>query len=95
MSKFFESNSGVVERHQRYFLDFIQSSVDNLADIDGALKPWLETVARAHTGFAIKPKHWDACSEAILSTINEWINGPSQNRRETIRSVLFIKSFWF
>jgi hypothetical protein len=44
MPKLFELNSGVVERHQRYFVDLIQNCVENLAEIDGVLKPWLETV---------------------------------------------------
>lgn len=84
MPKFFETNNGVVERHQRYFIDLIQSSIDNIADIDGALKPWLETIAKAHTGFAIKSKHWDAFTEAMLSNINEWIM-PGRTHRETTR----------
>jgi hemoglobin-like flavoprotein len=84
MPKFFELNTGVVERHQRYFIDLLQSAVDNLADIDGALKPWLETVARAHTGFSIKSKHWDAFTDALITNISDWV-GPSRSHRETIR----------
>ncbi|KAI6191617.1 GLOBIN domain-containing protein [Aphelenchoides bicaudatus] len=92
MPKFFEINTGVVERHQKYFIDLIQNSVDNLADVDGALKPWLDQIAKAHTGFQIKSKHWDAFTEAMLSNISEWI-GPSRSHRETIRAWMILISY--
>jgi hemoglobin-like flavoprotein len=92
MPKYFELNNEVVIRHQRYFVELIQSSVDNLADIDGQLKPWFETIAKAHTGFSIRSKHWDAFIDAILTNISEWI-GPSRNHKETIRSWMILCSY--
>lgn len=90
MPKFFEFNDGVVERHQRYFVELIQNCVDNLNDIDGALRPWLETIARAHTGFSIKSKHWESFIDAILSNISEWV-GP--RHKETFRAWMILCSY--
>lgn len=85
-------NNECVIRHQRFFVELIQSSVDNLADVDGQLKPWFDKIAKAHTGFSIKSKHWDAFIDAILTNISEWV-GPSRTHKETIRSWIILWSY--
>lgn len=50
----FVDDLSAVARHERYFVELIQSAVDNLTDAEGALRPWLETIGEGHTGFAIK-----------------------------------------
>lgn len=44
----------MVHRHQRHFVELIQSAVDNLSDIQSALKPWLDLIGKGHVGFRIK-----------------------------------------
>lgn len=48
----FASDVTTIERHQRYFVDLIQNSIDNLNDLETALK--LEMIGKGHQGFAIK-----------------------------------------
>ncbi len=50
----FMSDISTIERHGRYFVDLIQGAVDNLSDLEDALRPWLEMIGKGHQGFAIK-----------------------------------------
>ncbi|KAH7727869.1 Protein GLB-28 [Aphelenchoides avenae] len=86
------SDPSAMERHDRYFGDLIQSAVDNLTDMDTALKPWLETLGKGHAGFAIKSTHWDAFGEAVVAATSEWI-GRGKAHRETARSWVLLASF--
>uniref|UniRef100_A0A915CME0 Globin family profile domain-containing protein n=1 Tax=Ditylenchus dipsaci TaxID=166011 RepID=A0A915CME0_9BILA len=81
-----------VSRHERYFVDLVQSTIDSLTDMDVALRPWLETIGKGHTGFAITSRHWDAFGEALTSAISGWI-GPGKYHRETVRSWRLLFSF--
>lgn len=48
----FASDVSTIDRHQRYFVDLIQGAIDNLNDLEAALK--LEMIGKGHQGFAIK-----------------------------------------
>ncbi|KAI1716468.1 CRE-GLB-28 protein [Ditylenchus destructor] len=88
----FAGDVSAIGRHERYFADLVQSAVDNLADMEGALRPWLETIGKGHSGFAIKSKHWDAFGEALVAAISSWI-GPGKTHRETTRAWRLLFSF--
>ncbi|KAI6173463.1 GLOBIN domain-containing protein [Aphelenchoides besseyi] len=92
LPKLFGQNCSEVERHERYFVDLIQSTIDNLVDLEGALQPWLAMVGHFHAGFAIRSKHWDAFGEAVVSSVTEWI-GPGRHHKETIRAWMILASF--
>ncbi|KAE9553048.1 hypothetical protein FO519_003728 [Halicephalobus sp. NKZ332] len=81
-----------IQRHEKYFVDVIQSTVDNLDNMERGLEPWLETIGQGHAGFAIKAKHWDAFGEAIVSSISDWI-GPGKLHRETVRAWMILSSY--
>ncbi|KAI6205391.1 GLOBIN domain-containing protein [Aphelenchoides besseyi] len=91
LPRIFGANCSEVERHERYFVDLIQSTIDNLVDLEGDLKSWL-LIGRAHAGFAIRSKHWDAFGEALVSSVTEWI-GPGRQHKETIRAWMILASF--
>ncbi|CAJ0568767.1 unnamed protein product, partial [Mesorhabditis spiculigera] len=69
------------ERHARHFVDLIQSAVDNLADLEEVLKPWLTVLGRGHVGFRIKSKHWDSFGESVLATVSIYIGPGGSTRR--------------
>ena len=81
-----------ISRHDRYFVDLIQTAVENLTDMEKALQPWLEMIGKGHSGFAIKSKHWDSFGEAVVTAISEWV-GPGKMHRETIRAWMLLSSF--
>ncbi|CAJ0575202.1 unnamed protein product, partial [Mesorhabditis spiculigera] len=80
------------ERHARHFVDLIQSAVDNLADLEEALKPWLTVLGRGHVGFRIKSKHWDSFGESVLATVSIYI-GPGRQHKETVKAWMLLSSF--
>uniref|UniRef100_A0A914QUL6 Globin family profile domain-containing protein n=1 Tax=Panagrolaimus davidi TaxID=227884 RepID=A0A914QUL6_9BILA len=81
-----------ISRHERYFVDLIQTAVENLTDMEKALQPWLEMIGKGHSGFAIKSKDWDSFGEAIVTAVAEWIL-PGKQHRETIRAWMLLSSF--
>lgn len=81
-----------IARHERYFVDLIQTAVENLTDMEKALQPWLEMIGKGHSGFAIKSKHWDTFGEAVVTAVAEWIL-PGKLHRETIRAWMLLSSF--
>ncbi|CAB3399253.1 unnamed protein product [Caenorhabditis bovis] len=79
-------------RHNKYFVDLVQTCIENLADLEKGLKPWLDTIGRGHAGFKITAKHWEKFGECLLATISEWI-GPGKQHKETIKAWMVLSSF--
>lgn len=75
----------ILERHSRYFIDLIQSAVDNLSDLEGGLQGWLELIGKGHSKFEIKTKHWECFGEALSGVISSFL-GKCSKRRETMHS---------
>lgn len=40
-------------RHVKYFVDLVQSCVDNLENLETGVKPWLDLIGRGHANFKI------------------------------------------
>ncbi|CAI5454819.1 unnamed protein product [Caenorhabditis angaria] len=80
------------QRHIKHFIDLVHSCIENLSDLETALKPWLDTIGRGHVGFKITAKHWEKFGESVLSTMSEWI-GPGRNHKETIKAWMVLSSF--
>uniref|UniRef100_A0A1I7X2K3 Sugar transporter SWEET1 n=1 Tax=Heterorhabditis bacteriophora TaxID=37862 RepID=A0A1I7X2K3_HETBA len=80
----FGEDTSVVERHRRYFIELVQTCVDNLSDLESALRPWLDTLGKGHAGFKIKARHWEAFSESLLFCVTEWV-GPGRSHKETVK----------
>ncbi|KAI6244129.1 GLOBIN domain-containing protein [Aphelenchoides fujianensis] len=91
LPKLFGADSGEIDRHERFFVDLIQSTMDNLAD-EGELEASLSMVGKAHNGFSIRAKHWDAFGEALVAVLTEWI-GPGRQHKETIRAWILFATF--
>ncbi|KAF1749094.1 hypothetical protein GCK72_025561 [Caenorhabditis remanei] len=79
-------------RHIKYFVDLVQSSVDNLEDLEASVKPWLDLIGRGHSDFKITGKHWENFAESLLNTATEW-NGPGRRHKETVRAWMLMTSF--
>uniref|UniRef100_A0A7E4V0X3 GLOBIN domain-containing protein n=1 Tax=Panagrellus redivivus TaxID=6233 RepID=A0A7E4V0X3_PANRE len=88
----FVNDASAIPRHERYFVDLLQSAVENLNDMERALQPWLECIGKGHSGFSIRARHWDAFGEAVVSAITEWV-GPGKTHRETVRAWMLLSSF--
>jgi hemoglobin-like flavoprotein len=52
--KLFNDDGGSIDRHTKYFVDLIQSAVENINDMETGLRPWLEMLGKGHAGFAIR-----------------------------------------
>lgn len=48
------ADASSVDRHQRHVANLIQCAVDNLTDIENALKPWLDLIGKGHSGFSTR-----------------------------------------
>ncbi|CAJ0921359.1 unnamed protein product, partial [Mesorhabditis belari] len=88
----FGADATAFERHARHFVDLIQSAVDNLSDVEEALRPWLNILGRGHVGFRIKSKHWDSFGESLMATVSVYI-GPGRGHKETIKSWMILSTF--
>uniref|UniRef100_A0AC35UE51 Nuclear receptor domain-containing protein n=1 Tax=Rhabditophanes sp. KR3021 TaxID=114890 RepID=A0AC35UE51_9BILA len=86
------SDEGCVDRHLKYFINMIQCVVDSCHDMGNALLPWLSLLGSGHSGFAIKAKHWDAFSEALLCAVNQWILS-GKDHKETVRAWMKVSCF--
>uniref|UniRef100_A0A1I7T9S1 GLOBIN domain-containing protein n=1 Tax=Caenorhabditis tropicalis TaxID=1561998 RepID=A0A1I7T9S1_9PELO len=79
-------------RHVKYFVDLVQSCVDNLEDLETGVKPWLDLIGRGHANFKITGKHWEKFGESLLTTATEW-NGPGRRHKETVKAWMVMSSF--
>ncbi|CAI2358190.1 unnamed protein product [Caenorhabditis sp. 36 PRJEB53466] len=79
-------------RHVKYFVDLVQSCVDNLENLESGVKPWLDLIGRGHANFKITGKHWEKFAESLLTTATEW-NGPGRRHKETVKAWMIMSSY--
>ncbi|PAV78987.1 hypothetical protein WR25_10316 isoform A [Diploscapter pachys] len=81
-----------IERHRRQVTDLIQTCIDNLDDLESAIKSSIENLTRGHSGLHIKSRHWEAFGEILQSCLFEWI-GPGRTHKETVKAWMILISF--
>lgn len=54
MRPVFGGDLNSIQRHARHFVGLLQCAIDNIADLEQALQPWLDLIGQGHNGFAIR-----------------------------------------
>ncbi|XP_077979291.1 neuroglobin-like [Glandiceps talaboti] len=76
--------------HSSRFMQSVGAAVDNLSDLDNALKPLLVRLAKTHVRFkGFKPDYFDAFEESMLSVWQEELGERYTSEVEDAWKVLF------